>query len=185
MTVTRRGVLAVSGVVLGGCMVRRAPPPVAPVPDDLSRMLDEGATVPDVTAVGLDGKPVPLARYRGKLAVLYFYPMDFAAGASALADEFKEDHARFRQLGAAVVGISTDEPQTHKQFSERYKLPFPLLSDPGGAVARAFGVPLQAGTATHATFLVDRRGVVLKVWRKVRPWGHAREVLAAVKGLGK
>jgi peroxiredoxin Q/BCP len=135
--------------------------------------------------VGSDEKPVALETFRGKLLVVYFYPLDFAAGATAQAEEFRADYPRYRKLGATVVGISTDEPGTHKEFAAKYKLPYPLLSDRGGEVARAFGLPLVGGATRHATFIADRRGVVRKVWPRVRPWGHSAEVLAALRALDR
>jgi thioredoxin-dependent peroxiredoxin len=177
---------AFAGTVFIGAGCARpvaAPAPVAAPPDDLTQMLSEGTPAPDVAALDGKGKSRSLAQFRGKSLVLYFYPMDFAAGASAQADEFSSDFPKYRKLGASIVGVSTDQPTIHRDFAEKYKLPYPLLSDPNGEVARAFGVPLQAGTIRHATFLIDRRGVIRKVWPKVRPWGHSREVLEAVKQL--
>jgi thioredoxin-dependent peroxiredoxin len=144
-------------------------------------ILDEGAALPDVTALDEKGNPVSLSRYRGKPLVLYFYAMDFAAGATAQANEFRDDFAKYRGLGATIVGVSMDEPHTHRQFSDRHRLPFPLLSDPGGEVARALGVPIEAATTRHVTFLVDRQGVIRTVWRKVHPWGHSAQVLTELK----
>ena len=181
----RHGLLVIwIGLAVPGCAAPAAPPaPVAAPPDDLSQLLPEGASAPDVAALDRSGKSRSLTQFRGKPVVLYFYPMDFAAGASAEADEFGADFAKYRRLGANIVGVSTDQPQVHRDFAEKFKLPYPLLSDPNGDLARAFGVPLQAGTIRHATFLIDRRGVIRKVWPKVRPWGHSREVLEALKQL--
>ena len=179
-------VLAFAIASLGACAARGpAPPPPRPIPDDLTTILAEGTAIPEVVGVGTDDKPHPLTRYRGQNLVLYFYPMDFAAGASAQAAEFRADHPKYRRLSAQVVGVSTDPPQSHRDFRDKHKLPFPLLSDPEGRMARAFGVPLQAGTARHATFLIDRRGVIRKVWPTVHPWGHSQKVLAAVKALAR
>jgi peroxiredoxin Q/BCP len=182
----RRGSLVLVWIGAGGlaCAGRTsASPVIAPPPDDLSTMLAEGSPAPEVSALDRNGKPRVLSQFRGKALVVYFYPMDFAAGGSAQADEFGGDYAKFRKLGANIVGVSTDQPQVHRDFAEKYKVPYPLLSDPNGDLARAFGVPLQAGTIRHATFLIDRRGVIRKVWPKVHPWGHSREVLGALKQL--
>ncbi len=170
------GLLACAGV-----RGRGQPPPVAPAVDEGAQILGEGTTAPDVGALDAKGKSVPLSRYRGKLLVLYFYPMDFAAGSTAQASEFRDDIAKYRGLGATVVGVSMDEPETHRQFAERYHLPFPLLSDPQGEMARAFGVPIKASTTRHVTFIVDKTGVIRTVWRKVHPWGHSAQVLTALK----
>jgi peroxiredoxin Q/BCP len=166
-----------------GCaamQARQAPPPPPPA----APVLAEGAAAPDATAVGLNDKPVHVADFRGKVLVLYFYPVDFASGSTALAQEFREDHPKYKKLGAVVVGVSTDDVNTHKDFAAKFKLPFALLSDSGGALTRAFGVPLEGGTPLPTTFVIDRRGVIRKVWPKVHPWGHhSDEVLAAIKGL--
>jgi thioredoxin-dependent peroxiredoxin len=177
--------LLLSLVGPGSACAPRAPvAATTPVmPDDLSSILAEGAAAPEVEGIGTNEKPQPLRRYRGTHLVLYFYPMDFAAGATAEAAEFRSDHLKYRRLGAEVVGVSTDAPQSHRDFRDKHRLPFPLLSDPDGRMARAFGVPMQAGTIGHATFLIDRRGVIRKVWPKVHPWGHSRQVLAALKAL--
>jgi len=153
-----------------------APPPPPPPP-----VLDEGTPAPDVSAIGPNEKAVRLSDYRGKPLVLFFYPVDFGASATAEAEEFKADLAHYRKLGVTVVGVSTDHVSSHKDFTARFKIPFPLLSDPDGALARAFGVPLEAGTTRHYTFFIDRHGVIQKSWKNVRAWGHSADVLGFVK----
>jgi peroxiredoxin Q/BCP len=177
---------AVAALLCGaslGCVQPRPPP--APVPDPNALLLREGSVLPQVSAVGTDGKPVPLGGFRSKFLVVYFFPLDYAAGATAEAEEFVADYPKYKKLGASIVGISTDEPGTHKEFAARHKLPYPLLSDHDGEVARAFGIPLTGGATRHATFVVDRRGVVRKVWPRVRPWGHSAEVLSALRTMEK
>jgi peroxiredoxin Q/BCP len=149
-----------------------APPPPPPAP-----VLEEGSAVPEVAALGAGDKQVRLSDFRGKSLVVYFYPVDFGSSATAEAQEFKSDHGKYRKLGVTVVGVSTDHTSSHRDFSDRYKLPFPLLSDTDGALAKAFGVPLEAGTTRHYTFFIDRRGVIRKSWSNVRAWGHSAEVL--------
>jgi thioredoxin-dependent peroxiredoxin len=170
--------------VAPGCAAMRAQQAPPPAPVSEVTVLAEGSPAPDATALGLNDKPVRVADYRGKVLVLYFYPVDFASGSTALAQEFREDHAKYKKLGAVVVGVSTDDVNTHKDFAAKFKLPFPLLADSGGALTRAFGVPLEGGTPRPMTFVIDRHGVIRKVWPKVHPWGHhSDEVLAAIKGL--
>jgi peroxiredoxin Q/BCP len=169
-------------LLVAACIPGARPAPVV-APEPPEQLLAEGSPVPAVSALGPDGKPVPVAGGKSKLLVVYFFPLDYAAGATAQAEEFRADYAKYKKLGATIVGVSTDEPRTHKEFAAKYKLPYPLLSDPTGEVARAFGVPIKGGTTRHATFVVDRSGVVRKVWPKVRPWGHSAEVLSAIKEL--
>jgi thioredoxin-dependent peroxiredoxin len=177
--------LLVSACALNNMRRTQTPPPAAPAtaaaPDERDQILAEGKALPEVTALDVAGKVVPLSRYRGKLLVLYFYPMDFAAGATAQANEFRDDFAKYRSLGATIVGVSMDEPHTHRQFADRHRLPFPLLSDPDGQLARALGVPIKAATTRHVTFIVDREGVIRTVYRKVHPWGHSAQVLNDLK----
>jgi peroxiredoxin Q/BCP len=166
--------LALAGLASCAGLGAAAPADVPPPPPTL----DEGAPAPDVAATNTADKLVHLSDFHGKPLLLFFYPVDFGSSGTAEAEEFKADHARYRALGVNVVGVSTDEVTSHRDFIARYKLPFPLLSDGGGTLARAFRVPLEGGTTRHYTFLIDRRGVIRKVWRNVRAWGHSAEVLA-------
>jgi peroxiredoxin Q/BCP len=177
----RGGIPALAALGALSCANLMHPEPAGPPPPPPAPVLEAGAPAPDVAAVGPDEKAVKLSDYRGKPLVIYFYPVDFGASATAEAEEFKADHAHYRKLGITVVGVSTDHVSSHKDFTARYKLPFPLLSDPDGALARAFGVPLEAGTTRHYTFFIDRHGVIRKAWKNVRAWGHSADVLAYVK----
>lgn len=172
-------VVAAVGCATGGAEDLAAA--AAPRSDGTESMLREGTAMPDVGGTAASGKAVRLALLRGKLLVLTFYPMDFAVGATALVQELESDQAKYKRLGAVVLGISADDPKTHRAFAEKNKLSFLLVSDGGGEMARAFGVPIEAGVPRHATFVVDRAGTIRKVWRKVRPWGHSAEVLGALK----
>jgi peroxiredoxin len=109
-----------------------------------------------------------------RLSVMFFEPGSPAQVAAEL-----------RSLGAVVVGVSTDDVTTHAEFTRKYKIPYTLLSDKDGQLAAAFDVPLRGSTTPHATFVIDRGGTIRKVFRKVRPWGHSAEVLAAVKDVAR
>lgn len=180
-----RAAIVTAALALAACAGLGTPRTQAPAPAAAPPppTLDEGSPAPDVAAIGLQEKPVRLSELRARTVVLYFYPVDFSSSGTAQAQEFKADYARYRKLGVEIVGVSTDHVSSHKDFAERYKLPFPLLSDEKGDLARAFGVELQGGTTRHVTFVLDRQRVVRKVWRNVRAWGHSAEVLAFVKTL--
>jgi peroxiredoxin Q/BCP len=167
---------------LGGCaaLQQRSEPP-APPPVTAAPTLEEGAAVPQVAVVGPGDKPVRLSDYRGKALVVFFYPVDFGSSAIAEVEEFKAEQPKFKKAGVTLLGVSADHITSHADFTARYKLPFTLLSDQGGSLATALGVPLEAGTTRHYTFYIDRHGVVRKVWKNVRAWGHAAAVLEAVK----
>ncbi|MEB3327360.1 MAG: peroxiredoxin [Synechococcus sp.] len=125
---------------------------------------------------------VQLADFRGSWLVLYFYPRDFTGGCTLEARGFQRDLASFRAAGAAVVGISADDPDSHAEFCSSEGLAFPLLSDPAGKVSQAYGSWIAPFSQRH-TFLIDPTGVVRASWSAVRPSGHSSEVLATLQGL--
>jgi peroxiredoxin Q/BCP len=174
------GIAALALVACAGLGARRdGPPPLPPPPPPL----EEGARAPDVAAMGMKEKPMRLGDFRARVLVVYFYPVDFSSSGTAQAREFKADYDRYRKLGVEIVGVSTDHVSVHKDFAERYKIPFPLLSDEHGALARALGVEVTGGTTRHVTFVLDRDRVIRKVWRNVHAWGHSAEVLGFVRAM--
>jgi thioredoxin-dependent peroxiredoxin len=153
-------------------------------------MLVEGDPVPDVTLVGMEGKAVSPADFRGQKLVLYFYPKDDTSGCTREAQDFSAFAAEFEKAGTWLLGISRDSPESHAKFAAKYGLTVKLASDSDGSVCEAFGVWGEKSLygrkymgIDRATFLVDRDGTVARVWRKVRVPGHAEEVLAAAREL--
>lgn len=127
------------------------------------------------------GKQVKLSDYRGKHVVLYFYPKDDTPGCRVEAQGFRDLHDQFVKRGAVVLGVSTQDAASHQAFIAKEQLPFDLVVDRDGTVARAFDVPLMMGTlASRQTVLLDRDGKVLQKWDKVSPSDHPSEVLAAL-----
>lgn len=127
------------------------------------------------------GKQVKLSDYRGKHVVLYFYPKDDTPGCRVEAQGFRDLHDQFVKRGAVVLGVSTQDAASHQAFIVKEQLPFDLVVDRDGAVARAFDVPLMMGTlASRQTVLLDRDGKVRQKWDKVSPSDHPAEVLAAL-----
>lgn len=118
-----------------------------------------------------------LADFAGQWLVLYFYPRDFTEGCTIEARGFQRDLAAFRKAGAVVVGISADDAESHSQFCGSESLAFPLLSDPGGRVSKAYGSWIAPFSQRH-TFLIDPAGILRARWTAVRPSGHSQEVLA-------
>jgi peroxiredoxin Q/BCP len=129
-----------------------------------------------------DGQMRRLGDYRGNNVVLYFYPRDNTPGCTVEGNEFRELYQQFAALDCVVVGVSTDSVESHRGFAEKHGLPFPLLADPLGELASAFGV-LDHGIAQRATFVLDREGRVARSFLDVRPRGHAQRVLNFVRTL--
>jgi peroxiredoxin Q/BCP len=129
------------------------------------------------------GRVRTLAEYRGRPVVLYFYPHDATPGCTREACAFRDAWDRFQATGAVVVGISTDDVESHRRFHEEHRLPFDLLADVEGEVARRYRVPVRLGMAARMTFLIDGAGIVRRVFEDVDPAVHAEEVLAAIRAL--
>jgi peroxiredoxin Q/BCP len=123
-----------------------------------------------------------LADYRGTNVVLYFYPRDNTPGCTVEGKEFRELYEQFTGLDCAVIGVSTDSVESHRDFAEKHGLPFTLLADTSGELAGAFGV-LDRGMAQRSTFVLDRDGRVARSFLEVTPRGHAQRVLNFVRTL--
>ena len=119
--------------------------------------------------------------------VLYFYPKDFTVGCTREAQSFRDVYSEIRDLGASVIGMSTDDPDSHRRFREACRLPFQLAADTDGTVREAFDVRrlLPLGPATkRVTFLIDRSGIIQGVYDHELAIGrHANDVLDGLRGL--
>jgi peroxiredoxin Q/BCP len=153
-------------------------------------MLSEGDRVPDVKLAGMEGKPISPADFRGHKLVLYFYPKDDTSGCTREAQDFTRLAEQFEGAGTWILGVSRDDAKKHRKFIDKYELKIPLASDPDGSACEAFGTWVQKSMygrkymgIDRATFLVDRDGVVKRIWRKVSVPGHAEEVLTAAQAL--
>jgi peroxiredoxin Q/BCP len=154
---------------------------VAPAPVDVQ----VGKPAPDFSATAFDGTAITLASLRGKPVVLYFYPKDETPGCTKEACSFRDAWADLAATHAALIGVSMDSVESHKEFVERWKLPFVLVSDTDGAIAAKFGVPLKqhadASIEARQTFVIGPDGVIKKIYREVDVSRHAAEVLADLK----
>src|SRR3954467_5322529 len=144
-----------------------------------------GAPAPGFTLPAQDGKPVNLKDYRGKWVVLYFYPKDMTPGCTTEACEFRDNIFAFRKADAVVLGISIDDVDSHKKFSEKHGLPFPLLADPKKETADRYQVMSFTGFAKRETFLIDPQGRLVKHYLDVDPKGHSEAVLKDLEELKK
>ena len=152
-------------------------------------MIEEGGKAPELKAVASDGSTIDLAS-PGKPLVLYFYPKDDTSGCTREAQDFTALAEAFEKEGTWILGVSKDTPAKHRKFTDKYGLKVRLATDETGAVCEAFGTWVEKSMygrkymgIDRATFLVNRDGVISRIWRKVRVPGHAEEVLAAAAAL--
>ena len=154
----------------------------------MEKELKVGDTAPDFSLVDQDGKVQRLSNYRKHWVVLYFYPKDDTPGCTKEACSFRDDYLKLSGLNAQVLGISIDNTESHAAFSSKYHLPFPLLADTDGEVARAYGSYFSFGPLKFArrhTFIVDPAGKVARIYRKVVPGKHSDQIMQELSELQK
>jgi len=147
-------------------------------------MLKECQEAPDFALTDSEGRVVKLSDFRGSNVVLYFYPKDMTPGCTRQACGFRDYHGYYRDKNAVILGVSMDSDGSHRKFSEKYALPFRLLSDFDGRVARLYGAherKIDSGgmfwRIKRITFFIDKSGVIAKIWDKVNADSHHRDVL--------
>ncbi|KAM3741629.1 hypothetical protein ACB098_07G010800 [Castanea mollissima] len=148
--------------------------------------VNKGTTPPSFTLKDQDGKTVSLSKFKGKPVVVYFYPADETPGCTKQACAFRDSYEKFKKAGAQVVGISGDDPSSHKAFAKKYKLPFTLLSDEGNKVRKDWGVPSDLfGTLPgRQTYVLDKNGVVQLIYNnQFQPEKHIDETLKLLQSL--
>lgn len=149
---------------------------MATIPEEIEQL-------PNVSFVTEDERRITPSDLRGQKTILYFYPKDDTPGCTKEACSFRDYMAEYQRAGLQVYGVSLDSPESHRRFREKYNLNFPLLTDEGGAAARALGVLGDRGVANRVTFLLYPTGQVAKVYADVSPETHAREILEDAKNL--
>lgn len=157
----------------------------------MAKTLNEGDPAPDIDLPTDGGGHFSLSAARGKAVVVYFYPKDDTSGCTLEAIDFSKRKAEFERLGAAIVGISPDSVRDHDKFKTKHDLTISLAADEEKQVAEAYGVWLEKSMygrkymgVDRSTFLVDQKGKLARIWRKVKVEGHVQEVLDAAKALG-
>ena len=147
-------------------------------------MIGEADTAPDFELPTEDGSD-RLSQFRGRPVVVYFYPKDDTSGCTAQARDFSALSPEFKAAGVQVIGISPDSPVSHAKFRKKHDLAVLLASDEDKSVSNAYGVWVEKSMygrkymgVERSTFLIDERGNVVEVWRKVKVPGHADAVLA-------
>ena len=150
-------------------------------------MLKVGDKAPDFELKDTNGNLFRLSKLKGKEIVLYFYPKDLTPGCTVEACNFRDDYNDYNKKGVLVFGVSLDNEERHKKFTEKYDLPFPLLSDAEIKVSKAYGVYGEKSFLgkkyfgiNRTTFVIDKKGFIKHVFEKVNPKNHSKEVLEII-----
>jgi peroxiredoxin Q/BCP len=148
-----------------------------------------GKRAPDFTLTSSSGGTIRLSGLRGKTVVLYFYPKDETPGCTREACDFRDHYAALDSAGVVLLGVSNDDLKSHRDFTAKEHLPFPLLADVDASVSRQYGVYVERELGgkkvmgiERTTFVIDRSGRLARVWPKVTVDGHVADVLAFVRG---
>ena len=153
-------------------------------------MIKVGDKAPEFSLPDQDGKTHALNDYLGKWVLLYFYPKDDTPGCTTEGETLRDAFSDFEKLNAVIFGVSIDSIESHKKFSEKFKFPFNILSDESKEVVEKYGVwgeknfmgKKYMGTLSDS-FLIDPKGNIVKIYRKVKPAEHAKEVLHDIEEL--
>ena len=150
--------------------------------------VDVGDEAPDFTLPTDGAGELKLSSLRGQKVVLYFYPKDATPGCTTEAENFRDALGEFLKAGTKIVGVSKDSVKRHDNFKAKYDLPFQLVSDTDGEACEAYGVWVEKKNygrtymgIERSTFLIDEKGKIVNVWRKVRVKGHVDNVLETAR----
>ena len=149
--------------------------------------IQENILAPEFTLPDQDGNLRKLSEFRGQSVVLYFYPKDNTKGCTIEASNFRDDFKQYEEQGTVIIGVSPDSPKSHTKFIAKYELPFILLADEDHKVCELYGVwgkkkmyGREYEGVFRTTFLIDRDGMIQKVFEKVKPAIHSADVLTTL-----
>lgn len=150
----------------------------------LAQTLKVGDQAPDFTAKDQDGNEITLRQFKGKKVILYFYPKDDTPGCTVEACNLRDNKDQLSTEGYEIIGVSSDDVASHKNFQQKYSLPFPLVADVDKSINQKYGVWVEKerdgkkffGTA-RTTFLIDEKGMITRIIDKVDTKGHAAQIL--------
>ena len=148
--------------------------------------IETGQAAPEFELLDQNRQAHALAKYRGQWVILYFYPRDDTPGCTKEACAFRDDYKVITSHNTQVLGVSVDSSESHAEFSEKYNLPFPLLADKDGMVAKQYQALTSLGFIKFAkrhTFIIDPSGVLQKIYRKVDAKSHSQQILDDLKKL--
>ena len=151
-------------------------------------MLEGGKKAPSFKLNDQNGEVISLESLKGKNVVLYFYPKDDTSGCTAEACNFRDEFPKFKKIDAVILGVSPDSVESHKKFVAKYKLPFSLLSDEKKEVCEKYGVWQEKSMygkkymgVVRTTFVINEKGIIKKIFPKVKVDDHNKEVMEALK----
>ncbi|MBS1786597.1 MAG: thioredoxin-dependent thiol peroxidase [Acidobacteria bacterium] len=155
-----------------------------------SKLLKVGAKAPAFSLTNTEGKTVKLGDLKGKKVALYFYPKDMTPGCTIEACGFRDDFAQLKKRGVEVLGVSGDDQKSHQKFTEKYSLPFTLLSDPTHEMMESYGAWGEKSLygrkymgVLRITYIIDEQGKIAHVFDKVKTDTHSKDVIAAVDAM--
>lgn len=177
----KKGILVAGWIITGIALLA-----IALAVEERSGLLPVGKPAPDFSATLSDGAAFRLADYRGsRPVVLFFYPGDFTMGCTQQACAFRDSYSDLRDAGAVLVGISRDTDASHRRFSAEYRLPYPLISDTGRAIIRAYGVERLGGLVglpKRVTYVIDKEGIVrAAIHHEIVMQRHLEDVLESLR----
>lgn len=147
-------------------------------------MVSEGDSVPKFAANDANGNKIKSSDFKGKKHAIYFYPKDFTPGCTTEADEFSKDYKKFQKEGIEIIGVSPDDIDSHKKFCDKMEIRYTLLADVDKEISNLFGVwgkkkfmGREYMGVMRSTFLVNEKGKIFKIYPKVKPAGHSKEIL--------
>ena len=153
----------------------------------MSDWIEEGKKAPAFNLVSDSGKKIKLSDFKGQFVALYFYPRDNTPGCTKEACAFRDRKKELEDLGIVVLGVSTDNVESHEKFRDKFELNFPLLVDSDHAIAEKYGAWREKNMygkksmgIQRSTFLINPEGKVVKVWKRVKVDGHDQQVIDAV-----
>lgn len=158
--------------------------------EEIPLELHEGALAPDFALKDDQGNISRLSDLKGKKdIVVYFYPEDFTPGCTTQAAEFSRDYEKFKDAGIEIIGVSPNDEESHERFRQKMGILYPLVADTEKEVSKSYGVyrlkkfmGREHMGVNRSTFLIDKTGRIVKIFRKVRPAGHSQEVFEALRG---
>jgi len=148
--------------------------------------LEIGYQAPEFSLMDHNNKKHQLSDYQGQWLIVFFYPKDNTPGCTIEACQFSDDFAEISALNSTILGINTDNTESHQRFINKQQLPFPLLSDPTGHLCKSYGALIKLGPIKFCkrhSFIINPEGNIAKIYRKVAPAHHSQQIIADLKVL--